>query len=1165
MRLRFALLVLAGLVAAAAADEAPVAVQPPLQTAFVCHGAEPVVAACPAGTAIAVADAFYGGDDELSLDCPAAPTDCAHPPARAAAVVLAAARVCNGKPDCALAQDALLPVGDPCIGVNKAIRLRYECVQPAAAVAPSSPPSDAAMFARRPGTYAGAGCPSLQAALDAGNRAGYRFVKDTEAPIRLQFADLDLTQLDAKIREATGGALGVDTAANIDIVAVNVLLPAGSAVSIGRHAKAKVALSITAINIVAGPGSRLVVYSLDERADPLPGPDVIVRAARIMGELHIDQNGLGTDDPVGPKVGPFSYKLNPYNGPKIGADGQPNYGLGTHGLANMRPENLLVRQIPIRVASHPDDCNGTLLCTTDPANYDAMSPSQELTGLHLQTFYARTWPSAAPQGQKFARWGTNADRFSWPGKDAWGSVDARVGGFLPFDGEGAPSASGVRGERGIAASAEHEVRLEEDPAQMSEIPGGVFRALREVNAARMRDPEAVPELNYIKHEWLRESFGRHKHFRYEAVHTPLLADPEAWGGPAPEALEILELCLAETVSASRFAEAAARVADLADVLPDAGGDGDPAASAAVGRILGAHSGLLTGRREQAIAVVPYLSVDAISGRVSKELEHLLQLEAEVGKINAQASSVDVARQAVRLGTVAVEGQVANYEGELAASQTFITALQQKEADMQKAYDALQPEMEAAAANFKKALEKKLAIELTFAAVALIGEFSNALFVFSAARKAVNVLKDVKENETQAKRAFTEMDKLVKVLELIGKSIQQLRYLSRAIQPVYAVAIATHNSKPIMLSKANITEYFSTVVDSGSLSTLATSALGYQELKDAAYIAFQPAVALGVSAATNVSQTMAKIANVGAELVATQTQLLSAMNAHVLSAYKLQSARKQAELVAKDRDDLDRDAQALVRAAFRLNQAMIAQKGVALARVYEACRAYEFAQTRACPVELPGLDSPAGDFARQIESVALEGLKPESYMSQCYCGAAFNLTDPALIADLRANASATVDLTGLYRDSHLAVLDNVHLARIDVRPHGVAPPEGASKPVLSMVLSTDGYYLNTDSVAGTKAVRSFLAPGFTVANQVRPTVGWQVLVAGRFTDQEAARFFSATPFARFALAEHPLGEKWDWSGVEALEVVLSGWGRASTASSWRVGEQTMVGNTCGSCW
>jgi hypothetical protein len=276
-------------------------------------GTLPAIVSCPSGFRVWVASAFYGRDligAASAKTCPGGTgntnsTTCALSSRDQAALTQRVARQCDGFVQCAptAALAALYP--NPCKGTSKYLRVEFACLD----LARERPPTPAPvlpgnLYKRRPSANAGFICPKYSAGVSNATSSVAFWAAQTTAAnsgpfvkLSLAFVDIDVSKLDAFVKSATGGLYGLDHVAELNLTAVNVHVPAGATVVIGRANSGFTTVRINAVNIIASNTGALDIRSKGADASGKFGPKVEIKAGNVFGPLQIMQNGLTARHP----------------------------------------------------------------------------------------------------------------------------------------------------------------------------------------------------------------------------------------------------------------------------------------------------------------------------------------------------------------------------------------------------------------------------------------------------------------------------------------------------------------------------------------------------------------------------------------------------------------------------------------------------------------------------------------------------------------------------------------------------------------------------------------------------------------------------------------------------------------------------------------------------
>lgn len=270
----------------------------------------PAAVSCSPGSVVKVASVFYGRKvpavDGWAWTCPRSPlnpadntSSCALPDADQAAATALVALSCDGLQNCspdAASIARLFP--DPCPGVSKQLEVDYACLVQGVVPQklPTAPPAGD-LYKRRPSTWAAPKCPKFASAVQGASSESLQWsvLAQGQAPvvsISLVLVDADLSKLDSLIKSSTGNAVGLDIVAFLNLTAVNVIVPPGTTIIIGKNNPGFTTVRIRALNIIGSSSSIIDVRSNAPNAAGIFGPDVSINAANVFGALQIQQNGL---------------------------------------------------------------------------------------------------------------------------------------------------------------------------------------------------------------------------------------------------------------------------------------------------------------------------------------------------------------------------------------------------------------------------------------------------------------------------------------------------------------------------------------------------------------------------------------------------------------------------------------------------------------------------------------------------------------------------------------------------------------------------------------------------------------------------------------------------------------------------------------------------------
>ncbi|KAI9025447.1 hypothetical protein DFJ74DRAFT_755739 [Hyaloraphidium curvatum] len=1110
---------------------------------------------CDGGSVIAIADAFYGrdipGEAALDFSCqtPANNTqadDCSLSPALSAALAVDVGRSCDGQQSCSYLLDGHNADmwGDPCPGIHKFLRVSYDCMAPALfnPVPPAPEPSAyPTLGIRRPSTFAADKCPLVASAVAnlSATVANWAIkVAPNPGPFNaftIDMVDLDMSALAYLIELWTGNQGSIATTYYLHIRALNVFFP-GTTVSIGRTNEVNMTtVIIEAANIIAMPGSNLDVYSYyPNPATGAKGPDVRIKAGRVFGRLDVRFNSMAAGSPLTSTVtGTYDLGLSPALAPPSAAGCSMWQQAGEYDLAYMPLPRC--GQLPA-----PDQGFNPICASNFPSS---PGPVQ----LTISAYFGPGWATAP--AQDMIGLPMNTDRFTWPGKsDPYGTLklDARV--FYNAEGRPGNASTTTTAYSGVASSADYTIPLSSQPRVNGSI-AALYKWSASFDPSNPLPPMAALQQAACAGGWPDTIT--------QIASGPIVPTPGAGtANPAsfphlPRQLAALaSACTEEMVGSGRYAEAFAFGLDLGDLLSLGAAPGDFDASASIGTLFTSQLSLRANRRDLAIQPVPFLSQKSINRLAALEVQNLEALAVQVEKARDSTQPISNALQAARGAAAAAAAQAGVYQDALGLDMKYVhslgLAVQQLNESFLEAHANLNKTGKAFMEGVKEKVEENIfeaAFELVFAILsALIGGIGEGAAIAKIGKDAGSLA-----------ALFKDLDKVANLLKEIGT-------LLSGINSIIAASVALNNainSNPVGntdLSGA-IASALSGNLSSGNLASLASSALAFQNLHDEAYLTVGPAINQGISGAAAYAEALAKTANAGGDLVKAQVNYLAAQNKELVAALKFQAAQAEATALQARANQLANDETAVVDAVIEMEFSLMKQKLRSLGLIWEACSAYEFAKTLPCPVNssfsYPSLSSPAKYFAYQLDA-ALASVTQVADLEQCFCNISWVITEPTFIGNLSANGSAVLDLSDpwgeLVRD--LRPFDNFHVLRMDLKPFGIQPAGTNPDPILALTVTSNGEYrsLTTDPASGQRLVQSFMAPTFPLGLTLQPTIGWKVVEFADLIDVETGKDYVPTPYTRFLVEDNPLGSRWNWSGVFAVQIELWGYGRNSYGGS-----------------
>ena len=343
------------------------------------------------------------------------------------------------------------------------------------------------------------------------------------------------------------------------------------------------------------------------------------------------------------------------------------------------------------------------------------------------------------------------------------------------------------------------------------------------------------------------------------------------------------------------------------------------------------------------------------------------------------------------------------------------------------------------------------------------------------------------------------------------------------------------------------------INQGTLTSLLTQNLAFQNLHDIAYISLSPAISKGIGGARNYSLTLAEIANNGGDLIHAQVNLLQGLNRVVIAGLKYQAANAQLAALQAQVVSLSQSEPAVVETAIEMQFALLSARFRTLTRVDEACAAYVYATTLPCPNAgsqgFPNLASSMDVFVGQVTQT-LQGLENAwtAQQMQAVSDLSWTVTDRAFIGNLSSKASAILDLTDSISNPLLEVYDNIHMTQIALKPIGIRPLVNTTNytPTLNIFITSTGAYYNTATLpSGARIIQPFMAPPFaSLLITLKPTDGYKVVTYGSLIAADTAYFYVPSVYSRLLIAADPNGDPWDWSKVTGLKIEVSGYVRAA---------------------
>ncbi|KAI9019138.1 hypothetical protein DFJ74DRAFT_769915 [Hyaloraphidium curvatum] len=1110
------------------------------------------------GGVIAISDAFYGrdipGEAALAFTCqtPANNTQtdsCSLSPALSAALAVDIARACDGQQTCSYLLDANFEDmwGDPCPGIHKFLRVSYDCMSPDL-FAPVPPVPEPAKYptlgTRRPSTFGADRCPGVAAAARNVSASAARWalrVEPNPGPFgsyTVDAVDLDMSELDSLLSSWTNGQASIRTAYRLHVRAVNVIFP-GNTVSIGHNNTANMTrVIIEAANVVALPGSALVVYSsAPDPATGAKGPDVKITAGRVFGRLDVRYNGLPAGSPlVSNTSGTYDLGIRPW---RNGGEFRLCENWIKGGVAFAQPYMFI-----FNCAFRGDDPATFFL----PLCINTWNPTPGgALGLSINNYFGSAWINAPPQdGRPY-----NTDRLTWPGKGTNGAFNLASQTF--YDAEGTPgnTSTTTNPYAGVASSADYAVNLFVDPRANNDIEL-LWRWSATIPPG---SPPTLPNMTQLQDAQCgRQSadvFGPEGHI--VSIPNPAGGYP----GLPRQISALISACTDEMVGAGRYAEAFAFALDLGDLIDLGAQPGDYASSASLGSVFTQQSWLRSNRRDLAIQPVPLLSQSSINGLAVLEVQNLEALAAQVDAARDSTQPLSSALQAARAAAAAQQAQAQVYQDTLGLDKNYVQSLGLAVQHLNYSFSVEHAKLNETGKAFMEGVKKKVeenifeaAFELVFAILsALVGGIGEGAAIAKIGKDAGS------------------LGELFKDLEKVANLLKEIGTLLSGINSIIAASVTLNNaiiSNPVGNTDLSdeIANALARNLSSGNLASLASSALAFQDLHDSAYITIGPAINQGISGAAEYAEALAKTANAGGDLVKAQINYLAAQNKELVAALKYQAALAEANTLQARANQLATDETAVVEAVIDMEFSLITQKLRSLGLIYEACAAYQFAKTLPCPLNssfsYPSLTSPTKYFAYQLDA-ALSSVTEVADLEQCFCNISWIITEPSFIGNLSTNGSAVLDLSDPWSDNvrDLRAYDNFHVLRMALKPYGIRPAGTNPSPTLVMTVTSNGVYrsLATDPSSGQRLVESFMAPTFPVGMTLQPTDDWKVVEFADLISAETGKDYVPTAYTRFLLEENPLGSRWDWSGVWGVQIELWGYGRNSFGGT---------GGSAGSC-
>ncbi|KAI9010742.1 hypothetical protein DFJ74DRAFT_685484 [Hyaloraphidium curvatum] len=1174
----------------------PIALSTPGLVAVGCDNTPAPAPQCPAGQLVQVQAAFYGRDVAANASDPATcpgsvvnTAPCSLDARDSAALTAWVAGLCDGRQACAPLPGgwAVRTVfGDPCPSSNKIVRVTYACRNAALdpPAVPTQLPANDTLRILRPGTLASPKCPAYAKAFAAAANSGLPWqIKAQNAPqfarLALAFVDIKASDLDAAVRAATNNLYMLDTVAELNVTALN--FDVGSNVTvIGKSNTGFTRVRIVALNVMASDGGALDVRSNGPDASGRFGPDVFVSAQNVFGQLRIMQNGLTAGHPeVASAVQSGSF-CNP--GPEF-TDGMPcGSSYGDFQGSSCKGLNIITGALATFMCNPTGHRNGDgtsfqPLCVSGaPRCYDGGDTGDgegqwcdgaSVTWMRTDYYGSPLWRNGQNDSLGFE--GILTDRFVYPGynellgkSNAYGTSKAHIAAFYTRDGTSASSQSAWNvSSSGMLSTADFIINLNRHPVasfqsthdqQGKPYPQTPYHGVLDLmpgyaDGSNIDDlvMAAVCSNDNAPYGASNQAWAGDGTISY----TPAAASPAAYGTPDPLLARMVAGCADDMVSARRFADAEAFLADLAGALSV--GD-DPS----VVRAFTLLADLRSSRKAIPVHPVPFLSASTLETAVASELAALPQLEGNLTAIAGQATTGAGAVQLLLAANATLQNAVDSAVIELQGDLAHVKMLQAAFDAINATYADRTADLDNKRQAFVAGVKKAEAAEIAEIVIEFLLDIAVAVATDGAGAAGIEQLATDSGSIAKLLNVCGKLDKLIPLLTNLGTIFYNTQQL---VFEIMAIVNQIEN----LPSAPDITVDISAAINSNTtLASLTSALLNFQDLKDEATVYMGPAIAQGIDGADDYALALQGIGNAGIDLVGLQVQLLNAQIKAIQSGSKLQAAQQQSANIGKLVAQAQQSFNYIGTATAELALNLLDRKMRALDLTYQVSRAFAYANTETFtqPQGLPDPSTPALGFATAIND-AINGLESAITLSQCFCNVSWIETDPVLIANLSTSGVGFLD----FRDPSKYALrnffggnDNVHLLQINLKPYGIKA-NGTQIPGITPQLQLDiaptGEFWNTfTDASGNRWKEQFLATPYTYSMEVEPTNGWAVTMPGSLSPDAAAKFYVPTVYGNFRISGDPnMVATWDWSGVWGLQVEL--WGYAVRAGP---GQATATG-------
>ncbi|KAI9033489.1 hypothetical protein DFJ74DRAFT_727824 [Hyaloraphidium curvatum] len=1149
---------------------------------------------CPAGQLVQVQAAFFGRDADPAT-CSAPPNaTCALGLRDSAALTAWVAGLCDGRQSCSVPSTAAIvsAFGEPCSRASKITRVTFAC-RNAANDAPASPapvPAGDLLRIRRPATLAQPKCPNFANAWADAANAGVRWnlqaqSNPTFARLSLSFVDIASSDLDAAVRKATNGAYSLATVSELNVTAFNFVMD-NSTIVVAASNTGFTKLRISAVNIVSSGGGAIDVRSQGPDASGRFGPDVVVRARNVFGQVRIMQNGLTAGHPlVSTKTRQGYYSLVSTAG--AGPEENGWWRLSFTSCAMGVDINAKVQEAFNCAGSNRFQplCATSTTCTS--GNNDGGITRCDRTSINwnLQNYYGSAlWTKPQTDGLSFSTFQT--DRFVIPpyttragGKTAaYGTSAAQVAAFFSRDGTAAPAQSSFDSDvSGILSTADFTISMDRHPA------AAVWSQHDRYNWDwPLPQPYPAPYLGLMQFMdgnftytqgtfdqmvmWAscpsyKDSYIPDAYLAWggagNITYTPATASADSYGQPEDDFARIVAGCADEMVSAGRFSDAQAFLADAAPSL--AGSQ-----SAAVARAFTVISDLRTARSSPAVHAVPFLSAATIEQGVQRELQAMVNLEANLTALASQGTTGAAALAMLQAANATMQATVDSALIELQGDLSHVQMLQSAFDTINSTYQDRLADLDGKREEFAAGVKKSEAAAIAELVIQFLFDIGSAIATDGAGAGGLEELVTSSGGVSALVKVVDQLDKLVPLLENLGKIFDGTGKLAGTIMSIVA-KIEDMPTAPVI-----DVDFASAFGDNSTLASLSMALLNFQDLKDKATIYLNPAISSGIDGSSDYALALQMVANAGIDLVGLQTQLLSAQIKAVQSAAKLQSAQAAQQRIGALIASAQGSEAAVGAATSELALNLLERKMRALDLVYQTGIAFGYAQTAtfAMPNGLPDPSTSAADFASAIND-ALAGLDNQKTFSQCVCNSSWIEMDPVFIGNLSSTGVGYLDLRDPSKPAlrnYFGALDNVHMLQINVKPYGIRFNGTAIPgvtPTLALDITPTGDFSNTfTDRSGNRFVERFLAVPFGFSMVVEPTNNWKVDVPGSLTDDAAAKFYVPGAYGNFRISGDPnMVASWDWSAVWGVQVEI--WGYAEKAQA-QAAQATGLGTCASQC-